>query len=154
ITHSLEPRLLPRMDTADGIPEQARTMVVIPTIFSSEENIRELLERLEIHYLANQDQYIYFALLGDFADADSENSPYDSLLLNAALDGIKALNQRYSQDQPFHFHLFHRRRQWNQSEAKWMGWERKRGKLHEFNQLLRGSRDTSFNVQTATSELL
>jgi len=154
ITHSFEPRLLPRMNTSKGIPEEARTFVVVPTIFSNQDSVRELLEGLEVNFLANQDEHIYFALLSDFPDANSEETPYDHLLINSALDGIQKLNQRYSQDQPLRFHLFHRKRQWNASEGKWMGWERKRGKLHEFNQLLRGRRDTSFTVQTAERDLL
>jgi len=153
ITQSFKPRLLPRMNTAEGIPEEARTLVVVPTIFSNEDNVRELLERLEVHFLANQDEHIHFALLSDFPDADYEDQTYDNMLLNAALDGIEKLNQRYSKDQPLRFHLFHRRRTWNSREGKWMGWERKRGKLHELNQLLRGRRDTSFMVQTADDGL-
>ncbi|MGH9881448.1 MAG: hypothetical protein ACRD6N_08450, partial [Pyrinomonadaceae bacterium] len=154
ITHFFEPRLLPRMNTSAGIPKQARTMVVVPTIFSSEANVHDLLERLEVHFLANQDEYLHFALLGDFPDADSEDVPNDAMLLNVALEGIEKLNERYSQDQPLRFHLFHRQRRWNAREGKWMGWERKRGKLDEFNQLLRGRRDTSFMVRTANESLL
>jgi cyclic beta-1,2-glucan glucanotransferase len=153
ITHLFEPRILPRMNTASGIPEEARTMVVVPTIFSSEATARELLEKLEVHYLANQDDNIHFALLADFADASSEEMPGDAALIDVALEGIEKLNQRYSEDK-LRFHLFLRRRQWNPNERKWMGWERKRGKLNEFNRLLRGTRDTSFMVQTADEFLL
>jgi cyclic beta-1,2-glucan synthetase len=154
VTHLLEPRLLPRMNTSEGIGENACTMVVVPTIFSSQEGVRELLERLEVHFLANQDEHIYFALLGDFVDADSEELAEDAALLDVALGGIVDLNQRYNKHHPQRFHLFHRHRQWNSAEGKWMGWERKRGKLHEFNRILRGARDTSFMVQTADQELL
>ncbi|HET6893116.1 MAG TPA: glucoamylase family protein, partial [Pyrinomonadaceae bacterium] len=150
VTHLFPPRLLPRMDTAAGVPSDARTMVVIPTILSSEQNVRELVERLEVHYLANQDDQIHFALLGDFADADAQDLPTDTPILDAALGGIEELNRRYSKETATpRFHLFHRQRLWNARERKWMGWERKRGKLHEFNQVLRGARDTSFIVQTA-----
>ena len=144
VTHLFTPRLLPRMETMTGIPEEARTMVVVPTIFSSESQINELVERLEVHYLANQDQHIYFALLGDFPDADTEETPDDLLLLAAVESGVEDLNRRHSHGEPLRFHLFHRRRQWNASEDRWMGWERKRGKLEEFNRLLRGARETSF----------
>ena len=154
VTHLFEPRLLPRMETADGIPEEARSMVVVPTILSTESQVKELCERLEVHFLANQDQYIYFALLSDFQDADSEETPADSTLIAAAEAGIEQLNRRHSREQPLRFHLFHRRRQWNAGEERWMGWERKRGKLQEFNWLLRGARDTSFTVKTADEELL
>ncbi len=154
ITHLFEPRLLPRMNTSTGVGENARTMVVIPTIFSCEADVRELLERMEIHFLANQDEHIHFALLGDFADADAEETPDDAMLLDLALGGIEVMNRRHSKDSAQRFHLFHRHRRWNSQEGKWMGWERKRGKLHEFNRMLRGARDTSFMVQTADDSLL
>ncbi|MEK6280234.1 MAG: glucoamylase family protein [Acidobacteriota bacterium] len=154
ITHLFSPRLLPRMETVAGIPEEACTMVVVPTIFSSELQVQELVERLEVHYLANQDKNIFLALLGDFADADAEEAPSDAPLLEAARAGIEALNRRHSNESPFRFHLFQRRRLWNSSEDKWIGWERKRGKLEEFNKLLRGAGDTSFILKTADETLL
>lgn len=154
ITQLLEPRLLPRMKTAKGIGENAHTMVVIPAIFATEASVENLLEKLEVHFLANQDEHIYYGLLGDFTDADAEELPEDSGLLDAALNGIDALNKRYSKEQPLRFHFFHRHRRWNPGEGKWMGRERKRGKLHEFNRLLRGARDTSFMVRTADEALL
>jgi hypothetical protein len=144
MTAVLKPRVLPRMDTSDGIPADAQTMVVVPTLLTSPESVRELLAKLEVNYLANQDEFMQFALLGDFVDAGKETMPEDSAVLEAAISGIKQLNACYAADQPPRFHLFHRRRQWNPREEKWMGWERKRGKLHEFNRLLRGARDTSF----------
>jgi cyclic beta-1,2-glucan synthetase len=151
LTHFFPPRLLPRMKTATGIPEDARTFVVVPTIFMNEAQVHELVERLEVHFLANQDPNIYFALLGDFPDAQSEETPDDSALLAIAQSGIEALNRNYGEAR---FHLFHRKRLWNSSEQKWMGWERKRGKLEEFNRLLRGAHDTSFVVSTADDVLL
>ncbi|HJU92363.1 MAG TPA: glucoamylase family protein [Pyrinomonadaceae bacterium] len=151
LTHFFPPRLLPRMDTANGIPEDAATFVVVPTIFLSESQVNELVERLEVHYLANQDEQAYFALLGDFPDAKSEETSTDSHLLAIAQSGIDTLNRRHGDGR---FHLFHRRRLWNPGENKWMGWERKRGKLEEFNRLLRGARDTSFVVRTADDALL
>ncbi len=154
VTQIFPPRLLPRMSTSSGVGPNGRTMVVIPTIFSSVQAVSELLEKLEIHFLANQDEHIYFALLGDFADVDAEETAGDALILDSAINGIKELNRRYSKNKTDRFHLFHRQRLWNASEGKWMGWERKRGKLHELNRALRGARDTSFIVQTADQELL
>jgi cyclic beta-1,2-glucan synthetase len=170
VTHFLEPKVLPRMNTAEGLPADARTLVVIPTILSSAEAVEKLIEKLEVLYLANQDDCIHFALLGDFADADVDEMPGDDALLEAALAGIERLNAHYSGARARHhnddqstvttsserqvFHLFHRRRLWNPSERKWMGWERKRGKLHELNRLLRGAQDTSFIVQTADQNKL
>ena len=149
LTHTFEPRLLPMIDTLRGIPPEARTMVVVPSIIDSEATARELIDKLEVHFLANRDERIYFALLGDFADAAAEEMPEDATILEAALNGIEELNHKYTNSPDGRFHLFHRRRLWNQREEKWLGWERKRGKLHEFNRLLRGARDTSYLVATA-----
>ncbi|HEX7295653.1 MAG TPA: hypothetical protein VF251_07885, partial [Pyrinomonadaceae bacterium] len=154
ITHFFKPRLLPRMETSEGVPGDAHTMVVVPTIFFSEDQVHDLLEKIEVHFLANQDEHVYFALLSDFGDAEAEELPGDDKLLALVSSGIEELNQRYRKDNREVFHLFHRRRKYNSSEGKWMGWERKRGKLHEFNQLLRGSKDTSFIAVTADPALL
>jgi cyclic beta-1,2-glucan synthetase len=153
ITHVLGPRLLPKIDLSKGVPPEARTFVVVPVILADEATVDELLNKIEISYLGNQDENIHFALLGDFADANEETVPGDREIIDAAVNGIKALNNRYSADQPVRFHLFHRRRQWCETEEKWIGWERKRGKLREFNQLLRGATGTSFSVVTADEEL-
>ncbi|HEY2963409.1 MAG TPA: glucoamylase family protein [Pyrinomonadaceae bacterium] len=151
VTHFLPPRLLPRIDSTKGISANTSTFVVVPTIFLGEAQVQELVERLEVHFLANQDPHIYFALLGDFRDAEAEEMPDDSLLLSVAQSGIDRLNQKHGDRR---FHLFHRRRQWNAGENRWMGWERKRGKLEEFNHLLRGANDTSFVVRTADDALM
>ncbi|MEP6708140.1 MAG: glucoamylase family protein, partial [Pyrinomonadaceae bacterium] len=134
------------MGTASGIPEEACTLVVVPTIFSNESQLNEQLEKLEVHFLANQDKHIYFALLGDFPDSDTEETPDDAALLATAATLIDDLNQRHSNGDAPRFQLFHRSRQWNPGENKWMGWERKRGKLEELNRRLRGARDTSFTI--------
>jgi cyclic beta-1,2-glucan synthetase len=154
VTRLFHPRVLPRIETSKGIPEDARTFVVIPTILASEETVHELLEKLEVHYLANQDARFFFALLSDYADAPGEEMPEDEAVLDVALHGIASLNARYGNEETPRFFLFHRRRQWNESEGKWLGWERKRGKLYEFNRYLRGARDTSFIVVTADRKFL
>ena len=140
----LKPRALPKLDTEKGIPEDATTMVVIPTLLTKESVVSDLLERLQVHYLANQDPHIYFALLGDFADADTETRPGDLEILEMAREGIEELNGKYRGEGEKRFYLFHRRRLYNAAEGKWMGYERKRGKLQEFNRLLGGATDTSF----------
>src|SRR5581483_1707068 len=104
----------------------------------------QLLERLELHYLANPDPRLYFALLTDFADAPAEHMPEDESLVRPALEGVRAMNARHAGEGSPRFFVFHRRRQWDESEGRWMGWERKRGKLHEFNRLLRGYCSTSY----------
>src|SRR5258708_7471491 len=153
VTHFFAPRLLPNIDLSKGIPADARTMVVVPVIFNDQETVSALVDKLEIAYLANQDQHLHFALLSDYADAPTREVPGDQEILDVARAGIEGLNQRYSADQPIRFLLFHRSRQWCATEEKWIGWERKRGKLREFNQLLRGGR-TSFIPATASPDLL
>ncbi|HEY7546765.1 MAG TPA: carbohydrate-binding protein, partial [Blastocatellia bacterium] len=153
-TTLIKPNPLPKMDTASGIPEEARTMVVVPTIFTDEDTVRALIEVLEVHYLANRDENIYLALLGDFPDAQQENMPEDDRLLDVAIKGIEDLNARYGNSKTDRFYLFHRRRRWNAREGKWMCWERKRGNLHEFNRLIRGACDTSHIVATAGADFL
>lgn len=154
VTFLLKPNTPPKMDTTKGIPESARTFVVVPTIFNSEEGVRQLLENMEVHFLANRDDHIYFALLGDFADAPEETKSDDDDLLEVAIRGVEDLNAQYVDSGPNRFYLFHRRRQWNPAEGVWMGWERKRGKLEEFNRLLRGARDTSYVVAAADPAFL
>jgi cyclic beta-1,2-glucan synthetase len=145
LTLLLPPRVLPKLDFKEGIPAQHATFIVIPGMLARQSSARALLERLEIHYLANPDPNLRFALLTDFADAAQEKLPQDDELLRDALEQVKALNERYSSGQEI-FLLFHRRRLWNPSEQCWMGWERKRGKLLEFNRLVRGDTGTSYAV--------
>ncbi len=135
------PRHLPRLELKDGIPEALRTFVVVPTMFISEQDVNRQIDDLEVQYLSNPVGDVYFALLSDWLDADQETLPDDELLFNTAVAGVDALNAKYKEQR---FFLYHRKRAWNPSENKWMGWERKRGKLHEFNRLLRGAKDTSF----------
>ena len=139
------PRHLPRLELVD-ITEGMRTFVAMPVMLGSDDGIDEEVRQLETHYLANPDGEVYFALLSDWLDASQEHMPQDLPLLEKARQGIAELNARYgpSLSGEVRFHLLHRRRLWNASEGKWMGWERKRGKLHEFNRLLRDATDTSF----------
>ena len=154
ITMAVPPRRLPRLDLTDGVPEEARTMVVIPTIITSVENVQLRLEHLEVVAIGNLDPQIHFALLTDFADADQPQVAGEEAVLAAAREGIAALNARFDSAGDPRFFLFHRVRLWNPREQVWMGWERKRGKLEEFNRLLRGATDTSFTTQVGPLELL
>lgn len=137
--------LLPALELRDGIPVRFRTLVAVPTLLTKPEAIAEQIERLEVHYLASPDGEVYFALLSDWVDAATEQAADDETLLAAAVAGIAGLNQRYgSAPGGVRFVLLHRRRVWSESERCWLGWERKRGKLHELNRLLRGATDTTF----------
>ena len=144
VTLLLKPRLLPRLDFTAGIAADCRTIVVVPTLLTSADGVDRLVEHLEIHHLANRDAQLYFALLTDFRDAPQEVMPEDDALLQRAKEGIKALNRKYSPGQPGAFFLFHRPRRWNPGEGVWMGYERKRGKLAEFNVLLRDGAKEAF----------
>src|SRR5581483_6253865 len=141
------PRRLPRLDLSAGIPEEARTLVVVPTLLTSVRGVTALLEHLEVLALGNLDRHVHFAILGDFADAVDHDMPDDADILAAARKGIEQLNLRLGEGRHDRFFLFHRARQWNPTEGVWMGWERKRGKLEELNRLLRGATDTSYEVQ-------
>ncbi len=150
----VRPQPLPRLDLRGGVPEHARTMVIVPTLISSADGARSLVEHLEVLALGNLDSHIHFALLTDFPDAAAEGLAGEEEVLATAVAGIEGLNARYAPDTADRFHLFHRARRWNASEGVWMGWERKRGKIEEFNRLLRGATDTSFTVHVGTPEIL
>ncbi|MDD5274587.1 MAG: glucoamylase family protein [Methylovulum sp.] len=141
IIAGLPPRHLPRLELKDGVPKALSTFVVVPTMFASEAEVKDQVGQMEIRYLANPDGEVRFALLSDWSDAELETMPDDNRLLSVAVTAIIALNAKYGGQR---FFVFHRKRLWNPCEGKWMGWERKRGKLHEFNRLLRGATDTSF----------
>jgi cyclic beta-1,2-glucan synthetase len=137
-------RQLPKMDFSNGIPDAFRTIVVIPSLLCNSHEVDALLEQMELHFLSNRDSNLYFALLTDFTDAPQKEMPSDRMLIEKMKSGITNLNKRYADWGSGRFSLFHRERLWNPSENLWMGWERKRGKLAEFNRLLRGAQDTSF----------
>lgn len=145
VTLFLPPRALPRLDFSEGIPSVHRTMVVVPTLLSTPQEIDDLLEALEIRYLGNRDPNLFFALLTDFRDAPERTLPDDNALLAQARAAVQALNENYREDRPCIFYLFHRPRVWNPYEGVWMGYERKRGKLEQFNALLRGGQQSAFS---------
>ena len=144
---AIPPRRLARLDFSDGVPGDARTMVIVPTMLTSPAGVALLLEHLEVLAQGNMDRHIHFAILSDFVDAPSSELPEDAPVLAAACEGILDLNLRFGHGHTDRFFLFHRERRWNPRERVWMGWERKRGKIEEFNRLLRGARDTTFTTQ-------
>ncbi len=144
VTSVLGPRPLPRLELDEGVPSQLRTLVVVPTLLTSEADVEAQVGGLEVHYLANRDGDVRFALLSDWLDAPTEHGPGDDELLSTAVAAIDRLNDRHGEAPGggARFLIFHRKRTWNEAEGCWMGWERKRGKLHELNALLRGSATT------------
>ncbi len=145
ITRSVSGSPLPAMALRQGITDELRTIIVIPTMLVDSAGVVEQLDRLEDHHIGNPDEYFSFALISDWLDAPSERLAGDQVLVDQAAAGIAHLNSLYGPgpDGP-RFFLLHRRRLWNAGEGKWIGWERKRGKLRELNRLLRGATDTSF----------
>jgi cyclic beta-1,2-glucan synthetase len=152
VTHRIKPKGLPRMDFSEGIPAGNRTMVVVPTLLESADEFRHLLQELELYYLSNPDPQLTYALLTDFGDAPTQIMPDDEQLLVLASSGIENLNQKYAQAAPFY--LFHRQREWNPSEGVFMGWERKRGKLADFNRLLLNQVGTAYITQVGNISIL
>ncbi|HEX3043584.1 MAG TPA: glucoamylase family protein, partial [Bacillota bacterium] len=146
LTFIFPPHHLPKLEFRKGIPKEAMTMVVVPCMLTNKTTAAELVHNLEIYYLANSDPNIYFALLTDFKDAPNEVMPGDEEILRTALEAIDALNDRYPNPSGTQFYLMHRRRKWNQAEGVWMGWERKRGKLTEFNALIHGDKKTTYEM--------
>nr|NLD40170.1 glycosyl transferase [Actinomycetales bacterium] len=140
-------RLIPTVPMAElnlaaGVPEEYRTLVVVPTMITSDGAVKETIETLETHFLGNNNGEIYFAAATDWADADAPTREGDQELLDAARAGVAGLNATYGN----RFILFHRERRWNPSEGVWMGWERKRGKLEELNRVLSGATDTTITT--------
>ncbi|OEZ60065.1 N,N'-diacetylchitobiose phosphorylase [Duganella sp. HH105] len=144
------PNPLPRMDFKDGVPANARAIVVVPTLVYSKENIAELCEQLEVRFLANRDPNLVFCLLTDFADAAAETLPTDEALVEQMQRCVGHLNRKYAThpngDPAAPFLLLHRPRQWNPHEGVWMGYERKRGKLQALNRFLRGGARDQFSL--------
>ncbi|MFN2273692.1 MAG: hypothetical protein ACK2TX_02480 [Anaerolineales bacterium] len=136
ITRALPPRTLPKMDFEhDGIPDVYRTLVVIPTMLSGEMAVQEEIADLEIRFLANPEPNLVFGLFTDLVDADEPEMVDDARLVEQAVSGIEALNRKYGEGR---FYLFHRGRTWVETEGRYIGWERKRGKLEELNRLILG----------------
>ncbi len=144
VTFFVKPFRLTGYEFKEGIPEEARTLVVVPCMITKRDDVDELVRNLEVHYLTNPHGEIYFALLSDWKDSQTEESAADLEVLDYAKREVAQLNGRYDFAGKTRFYLLHRRRLYNEAEGCWMGWERKRGKLHELNLLLRGDRDTSY----------
>lgn len=136
VTRVVSPRMLPKLDFSKGIPDEHRALVAVPTLMTSADTIRQLVDDLEIRFLANRDDNLLFALLTDFTDADCEHKDGEEKLLTLMRKSIERLNQRYAVRRSPVFYWLHRPRQWNEQEGVWMAWERKRGKLMQVNRLI------------------
>jgi cyclic beta-1,2-glucan synthetase len=148
------PHPLPRMDFSLEIPTESSTLVVIPTMLMSTQNVEDLVESLEIRFLANRDNNLHFGLLTDFCDAHEEMTSEDDALLRLARQRIEELNDKYRGTKGGTFFLFHRPRRFNPEELLWMGYERKRGKIAQLNAFLRGGAKDCFSLIVGITEIL
>ncbi len=153
-TALVPPHPLPRMDFSNGIPPSSRTLVVVPTMLTGAASIDDLVEALEVRFLANRDACLHFALLTDFSDAVAESLPGDEALVRQAQLRIEELNAKYPRGEGDNFYLFHRPRRWNAMDGIWMGYERKRGKLAALNALLRGHGSAEFSQVVGDTAIL
>ncbi|MFA6292015.1 MAG: hypothetical protein WC637_09555, partial [Victivallales bacterium] len=152
-TSMVPPHSLPRMDFSKGVPDKCRTLVAVQTMLTGTSSIRELLSGLEICHVANRDPSLLFALVTDFTDSDCETTEKDGDLLDCAKNGIESLNKRYATEDKPVFFLLHRKRDWNPSERKWMGYERKRGKVNDLNAFIRGRPGRIINVSGGNQDM-
>ena len=154
VTRIVPPRVLPKLDFTEGIPPDCATAVVMPVLIANPAEIPELLERLEAHRLTNADPVLQFALLSDLSDSPEERMPEDMAVEQRLVEGVRRLNDRYGQEGIGPFHLLHRPRRFNPSEGCWMGWERKRGKLEQFNDFVLGGDVSAYSVMEGKLEAL
>ncbi len=131
----VKPKPLPRIDLYNGIDEENRTMVVIPTIVKSREKVKELMKKMEVFYLANKSDNIYFCLLGDCTESNKKDEKFDKEIIDEGLKQVEILNKKYDKEI---FNFAYRKRKWNDKQSSYLGWERKRGALTEFVECLRG----------------
>jgi cyclic beta-1,2-glucan synthetase len=149
VTLMTRPRILPKLELSRGVPARHRTAVVVPALVTDAGAVRQILEHLELNYHANPERGMPYCVLADFADAPARTMPEDAALLAQLEAGVRGLNARLAETDDV-FYLLYRERQWNPRQACWMGRERKRGKLDDFNRLvLTGASDLQVRVGDA-----
>jgi len=148
LSKTTKPKLIPKLDLSKGISREASTFVVIPTILKDSSRVEELIKKLEIYYLANKSNNIYFALLGDCTSGDKQDEAFDNDVIQAGIKYTEQLNEKYPSEQFPRFHFIYRNRVWNDKEGCYLGWERKRGLLNQFNEYLLGKNKNEFKENT------
>lgn len=147
----VKPKFIPKLEMqTKGIPKEYATYVVIPTIIKNKEKVKELMEKLEIYYLANKSDNIYFALLGDCSAGANKEEKFDEQVIAEGLRQTELLNNKYpmKEDEIPKFSFIYRKRFWNGKEECYLGWERKRGLLNQFNEYLLGNEENTFKENT------
>ncbi len=150
----VKPKLIPKLDFSDDIPKEFSTIVAIPTILNNEDKVKELAHNLEVYYLANKSENLYFAILGDCTSSTSKDEEIDNEIIKAGIEEIKKLNEKYKmlENDTDKFYFLYRERTWNSSEKCYLGWERKRGLLIQFNEFLVTGKN-SFRTNTIREKL-
>ena len=141
----VKPKLIPKLDFQNGIPESQKTMVVIPSILSNAKKVDELMKKLEVYYLANKSKNLYFTLLGDVTTSSKEKEDFDEEIISKGIEEVQNLNEKYKANI---FNFVYRKRTWSDGEECYMGWERKRGLLNQFNEYLLGNTKNPFRINT------
>ena len=148
----VKPKLVPKMDYSNGIPEDKSTFVVIPTILKSKEKVEEMMKKIEVYYLANRSENLYFALLGDCSQSTKKEESFDDEVIESGIELVDKLNKKYLSNNIPIFNFLYRKRTWNPKEECYLGWERKRGLLNQFNEYLLSENkkiiNKNFNVNT------
>ncbi|MBQ9297578.1 MAG: hypothetical protein IJ223_00845 [Clostridia bacterium] len=147
LSKTVKPKIVPKMDFLNGIPKEYATFVVFPTVINSEKKVKALVRKLEVSYLANKSENIYFAVLGDCTTSQKQNELFDEKIITIAKKEITNLNNKYNKDFPI-FHFIYRKRTWNSKEKAYLGWERKRGLLNQFNEYILGNSENEFLLNT------
>ena len=147
VTSMVPPRVLPKMDYGKAISPTCATAVAVPVLVASPAEVARLIEQLEMHRLANPDPMLRFVLLSDHADALEEHLLGDTDVEEELIAGIRRLNSRYGTEGNGPFHVLHRPRRHNACQGCWMGWERKRGKLEDFNRLVLEEGESGFSIE-------
>ncbi len=150
LSKTIKPKPIPKIDFFNGIDENNKTMVVIPTILDNPKKVEELIKKLEVFYLANKSDNLYFTLLGDCSESSKREEDIDAEVIKTGEELTEKLNQKYKQNenQMPKFSFIFRKRIWNDKEESYLGWERKRGMLTQFNQYLLGSIKNPFRINT------
>ena len=144
----VKPKVIPKLDFQNGIPEEYATVVAIPTILNSKEKVKKLMEKLEVYYIANKSDNLYFTLLGDCTTENTENAPFDDEVIKEGIEQTQKLNEKYPDTKFPKFNFIYRKRTWNDKEEAYMGWERKRGALNQFNEYLLDKTKNPFRINT------
>ena len=151
---TVKPKLIPKMDFYNGITLENATFVVIPTIIKTKEKVQELFRKLEVFYLANKSENLYFAVLGDCSESDFQEEEFDREVIEEGLKQVENLNKKYVKVGFPIFHFIYRERQYNDAEEKYLGWERKRGLLTQFNEYILKYEKNKFKVNTINQDEL